>query len=133
LQDAGHGGAGAVAEGGGVGGDFAPTQQAQIMLGQRRFCQGEAGFDGVGLQEEDADGQPFWVNNVAGEALSFAGEESARQGGEHPGPVACACVGGERAPMLQVDEGLQAQLKNLMAGAAMLVGDEADAAVAAFK
>jgi hypothetical protein len=103
------------------------------MLGQRRLGQSQARFDRVGLKEEDADGQLFGVNEMADEAFGLAGEELARKGREHPGPIARACVGGERAAMLQVDEGLQAQLKDEMAGAAVLVGDEADAAVAPFK
>ena len=87
----------------------------------------------VWFEEEDAHRDLLGIDRAAGQALGFTHKKLSRQGGEDSGAIAGAGIRIECAAMLQVDQRFDAQLQNLVAGAAILIGDKTDAAIAAIK
>ena len=99
--------------------------------GEGDFEDRAAVVDGFGIQKQGGDGERVGVHRLVGEFLGLTGEERFGERGQYPGPIAGHAVGIQRAAMLQVDERLEAELQKFVAGFAVTVCDETDAACAA--
>ena len=130
LLDTGHGGAGLVAQHGGVHGHLPPGQDAQ------------APGAGTGLQRLPRPGSlPLWLGQedhshrqllgpiqAQAHALQLAGEEAPGQLDEDAGPVARLGVGVQGAAVGELHHGLQGHLHDVAARLGRRAGDEAHAA-----
>ena len=83
---------------------------------------------GVARHEELADGVMSRLGQGEAELGAFLREEAVGDLGQHAAAVAERRVGADRAAMVEIDQDLQALLENGVRGAALHVGDDADAA-----
>ena len=120
----------ALAEVGIVDRDVAPADQV-AGFGGDRFGDDRLGALarlGVARHEELADGVVSGRGQGEAELGAFLGEEAVGDLRQHAAAVAERRVGAGRAAMVEIDQDLQALLEDRVRGAALHVGDDADAA-----